>query len=64
MKSGKANQPREKITVGQLIEDLRVFDLDSELIFGDDELTFNRTKSRGSKLVQIEFNEEIEVKST
>lgn len=50
----------ERITVGQLIDHLKVFDKNSEVIFGNsDELSFYRTKSRGEKLVQIEFNETI-----
>jgi len=50
-----------RITIQQLIDHLKVFDKDSELIFGSDELSFSfyRTKRRGEKLVQIEFNETI-----
>jgi hypothetical protein len=49
----------QRITIGELIDHLKVFDKDSELIFGSDELTFYRTKNRGEKIVQIEFNEQI-----
>jgi hypothetical protein len=49
-----------RITVGQLIDQLKVFERDSEVIFGgDDSLTFYRTKGRGEGLVQIEFNEQV-----
>jgi hypothetical protein len=51
---------KPRITVRELIEHLKVFDQDSQLIFGDDQLTFYRTKGRGDKLVQIEFNEIIQ----
>ena len=47
------------ITIGDLIEHLKIFDKDTELMFGSDELTFYRTKRRGDNLVQIEFNETI-----
>jgi len=53
MENAKINQ----ITIAQLIQDLEIFDKDSILVFGDDELSFYRTKRRGNKLVQIEFNE-------
>lgn len=56
---GSKNDNVQRITIGELIEHLKVFDKDSELIFGSDELTFYRTKGRGEKLVQIEFNETI-----
>lgn len=49
----------KKITIRELTEQLKVFDPDSELIFGSDELNFNRTKRKGEKLVLIEFNETI-----
>lgn len=58
MKSSKDTEI-ERITVGELIRHLEVFDKDSEVIFGSDDLTFYRTKGRGPKLVQIEFNEVI-----
>lgn len=49
-----------RVTVGQLIDQLKVFERDSEVIFGgDDSLTFYRTKGRGEGLVQIEFNEQV-----
>jgi hypothetical protein len=46
------------ITVGQLRDDLRLYPDDCELIFGSGNLSYYRTKSRGKKLVQIEFNED------
>ncbi len=55
MDSKKENTQR--ITVGELIDHLKVFDKDSEVIFGNEEISFYRTKYRGEKLVQIEFNE-------
>lgn len=51
---------RSTLTVGELKEHLKVCSDDDIVFFGtggDDELTFYRTKSRGEKLVQIEFNE-------
>lgn len=50
-----------RLTVGDLKRQLEVFDNDEEVFFGNDEnaLTFYRTKSRGPKLVQIEFNQQI-----
>ena len=56
---GTNKETIQRITIGELIDHLKVFDKDSELIFGSDELTFYRTKGRGEKLVQIEFNETI-----
>lgn len=55
----KKNKEKNRITIEDLINHLKVFDPKSEIIFGDDHLTFYRTKGRGDKLVQIEFNEEI-----
>ncbi len=47
-----------KITISELIEHLKVFDPEAKLTFGnDDKLTFYRTKRKGERLVQIEFNE-------
>jgi hypothetical protein len=52
-------------TVGDLRRHLEVFADDWELQFGpsftDGALTFYRTKARGEKLVQIEFNELFEI---
>ena len=49
------------ITVGDLRRQLEVFGDDWTVIFSDTEagnpMVFNRTKSRGAKLVQIELNE-------
>ena len=44
-------------TVGELREALKVFPDDWQVIFGCEELEFYRTKARGEKLVQIEFNQ-------
>lgn len=50
-----------RITIGELIDHLSTFNKNDELTFGnDDQLTFYRTKKRGEKVVQIEFNEVIE----
>jgi hypothetical protein len=46
---------KKTITVGDLIEDLKIFDKDDEIYF--EGFQFFRTKKRGSKLVQIELNE-------
>lgn len=43
-------------TIGQLKRQLQAFDDDDELIFQGD-LSFNRLKSRGEGLVQLEFCE-------
>jgi hypothetical protein len=51
---------QNRITIEQLIDHLKIFDPKSELTFGSDQLTFYRTKLRGERLVQIEFNEVIE----
>jgi len=55
-----SEREKPRITIQELIEHLKVFSPDSELIFGDDQLTFYQTKRRGDKLVQIEFNEVIQ----
>ncbi len=47
----------ERITVGELREHLKVFPDDWEVTFGG--LEFYRTKQRGDKLVQIEFNQTV-----
>ncbi|WP_321476732.1 hypothetical protein [uncultured Paludibaculum sp.] len=44
------------ITLSSLLDHLKGFAPDSEVIFGDGDLRFYRTKSRGPKLVQIEFS--------
>ncbi len=46
------------LTVGELMDHLKIFDRDDELIFGQGFLTFYRTKKRGPELVQIEFDEQ------
>ena len=43
-------------TVGELRAALKPFPDDWQVIFGCEELEFHRTKARGEKLVQIEFN--------
>ena len=45
------------ITVGELIEQLKIFPPDAQLCFN--ELDFNRLKSRGDKLVQVEFCQQV-----
>ena len=50
--------PIYKTTVGELREHLRLFSDDCELIFGNGNLEFYRTKSRGPNLCQIEFNQQ------
>jgi hypothetical protein len=46
-----------KITVGELIEQLQLFNKDDEICFGPkDHFSFYRTKDRSGE-VQIEFNE-------
>jgi hypothetical protein len=54
---GKALKKLNTITVGELRRHLNVFPDDWELFFGDGNLQFYRTKARGDKLVQIEFNQ-------
>ena len=46
-----------KITVGDLKRQLSLFDDDIEISFSG--LTFYRLKMRGSKLVQIEFGQQV-----
>ncbi|MEN4919697.1 hypothetical protein ABE485_13555 [Achromobacter spanius] len=46
------------ITVGMLIEHLKVYDPECELAFSGG-LEFYRTKQRGPDLVQIEFNQNV-----
>jgi len=46
-------------TVGDLRRALEVFPDDWQVIFGCQELEFYRTKTRGEKLVQIEFNQTV-----
>ncbi len=54
----------DRITIQDLIDHLKCFDRDCELTFGNDDLlTFYRTKGRGDKLVQIEFNQVLTSKS-
>ncbi len=45
------------ITVGELRRELEVFPDDAELYFGG--LTFYRLKTRGPKLVALEFNQQV-----
>ncbi len=55
---------KSRLTVGELKEHLAVFSDDYVVFFGpggSNELTFYRTKLRGDKLVQVEFNELYEV---
>ncbi len=49
--------PQYSITVGELRRALEPFPDDWELTFGSGNLEFYRTKARGEKLVQIEFNQ-------
>jgi hypothetical protein len=44
-------------TVGELRDALKGYPDDNQVIFGCKELEFYRTKKRGDKLVQIEFNQ-------
>jgi hypothetical protein len=48
-------QQEPLMTVGELIDQLSVFDRDSEVNFSG--LDFYRLKNRGPKLVQVEFNQ-------
>ncbi len=48
--------PQYRITLGELRRHLELFPDDCEVMFGTGNLEFYRTKSRGEKLVQIEFN--------
>lgn len=47
-----------KITAGELVERLQVFDPDMELLFSGG-LDFYRLKVRGPKLLQMEFGQHI-----
>lgn len=47
------------MTAGELKDRLEGYPNDHEIIFGDNALTFYRLKKRGSKLVQLEFNESV-----
>lgn len=48
-----------ELTVGEFLAKFNAFSHDDRLIFGDDALTFSRTKLRGEGLVQVEFNEQV-----
>ncbi len=52
------------MTIGDFKRHLSVFKDDDELIFGEPRLSFYRTKLRGDKLVQIEFEEMYQLEST
>ena len=45
------------ITVGELLDHLKHVPADTDLFFGAGDLAFYRTKWRGDKLLQIEFNQ-------
>jgi hypothetical protein len=45
------------ITVGTLIEQLSIFNKDSEIDFSG--LDFYRLKQRGPNLIQVEFNQQV-----
>ena len=45
------------ISLGELRKHLALFSDDCEVFFGSGNLQFYRTKSRGDKLVQIEFSQ-------
>ena len=45
------------LTVGELIQQLSVFDKDAEVSFSG--LDFYRLKLRGEKLLQVEFNQSV-----
>ena len=45
------------ITVGELLDRLKNYDRSDNLFFGGGDLSFYRVKSRGDKLVGIEFNQ-------
>lgn len=47
------------ITVGDLIEQLRGYDPNHEVMFSGGQLEFYRLKQRGPKLVQVEFNQNV-----
>ena len=51
-------EPKEyRMELGTLREHLKLFSDDHEVIFGNGNLEFYRTKLRGEKLVQIEFSQ-------
>ena len=47
------------ITVGELKKRLEDLSDDTKIYFGCDKLEFYRTKRRGDKLLQIEFNQPV-----
>lgn len=47
-----------RLTVGELIEQLRLFDAKDEVSFSGD-LDFYRLKKRDESLVQVEFNQNV-----
>jgi hypothetical protein len=52
---------RSELTVKDLIDHLSIFDRDAIVVFGgsEDGLIFYRTKRRGAKLIQIEFEQQV-----
>ncbi len=61
MISDMRKHKRSELTIRDLIDRLSIFDPDSIVVFGgsEDGLIFNRTKRRGDKLVQIEFEQQV-----
>jgi len=55
------NNKRPRLTVGELRRRLASCSDNDEIIFGCEELQFNRVKPRGDKLIQIEFNQDFEI---
>jgi hypothetical protein len=55
--STKSPSTTAGITVGELRRQLEIYPADAELFFGG--LRFYRLKSRGDKLVQLEFSEQV-----
>jgi hypothetical protein len=47
----------DRITVGDLVKQLKGYPDDFEISFGSGNLEFYRLKQRGPKIVQIEFNQ-------
>lgn len=45
------------MTVGELLDRLKIHDRSDNLFFGSGDLSFYRVKSRGDNLVGIEFNQ-------
>lgn len=45
------------ITVGELLDQLKIYDRSDNLFFGNGNLSLYRVKSRGDDLVGIEFNQ-------